>query len=182
MGKGLAIYPDVNIEEGEKKLSDMKDSSDAIASVGDLYMTIFDAATKRPAETPHGREGFFFVENGEHTWYSISKEISRILVQKGIGYSDEPTTFMVDELVKYWGSEVMSLHWSCACVLLPGFSDLTFDFHPHVLQAAGNSYGSNARCRGSRARLLGWHPLKTKDDMIASIEAETDAMLRSHTL
>ncbi|KAF7791748.1 hypothetical protein EIP86_002772 [Pleurotus ostreatoroseus] len=181
VGKGLAIYPDVNIEEGEKKLSDMKDSSDAIDSVGDLYMTIFDAATRRPAETPHGREGFFFVENGEHTWYSISKEISRILVQKGIGYSGEPTAFTVDELVKYWGSEVMSFYWSCAYSLL-GLSDLNFDLHPHVLQAAGNSYGSNARCRGNRARLLGWRPLKTKDDMIASIEAEVDAMLRSHTL
>ncbi len=72
-------------------------------------MIIFDAATKRPSETPHGREGFFFAENGEHTWYSISKEISRVLVQMGIGYSDEPTTFTKGELIKYWGSEVWFL-------------------------------------------------------------------------
>lgn len=69
-------------------------------------MIIFDAATKRASETSHGQEGFFFAENGEHTWFSISKEISRVLAQTGIGYSDEPTTFTASELIKYWGSEV----------------------------------------------------------------------------
>lgn len=176
VGKGLAMWPDVNIEDGENIYLIYFASPQYIlilsVAVGDLYMTIFDAATKNPSKASHGREGFYFAENGEHTWYSISKEISRVLVQKGIGHNVEPTTFIADELVKYWGSEVASFRYA--------WFRLVFLIRPRFLQDAGNGYGSNSRCRANRSRLLGWRPVRTKDDMIASIEAEVEAVVLSH--
>lgn len=70
-------------------------------------MVLFDAAMSASSNIAHGREGFYFGENGEHTWYSISKEISRVLHEKNAGAGDDPTPFTPDELVKYWGSEVI---------------------------------------------------------------------------
>ena len=88
--------------------------------MADLFIVIFDEALKDAPTLGHGREGFYFAENGEHSWYAISKEIARVLVEKGIGASDEPTSFTADELVQYWGSEVRLFR----CFLLQA-SDLT---------------------------------------------------------
>ncbi|PSS36756.1 hypothetical protein PHLCEN_2v1387 [Hermanssonia centrifuga] len=89
VGKGLAIWPDVNIED-----------------VANLYMKLFDTIMTKQDTVGHGREGFYFGENGEHTWYSISKEIASVLFQEGISQSDEPTSFSKEELIQYWGSEI----------------------------------------------------------------------------
>ena len=74
--------------------------------VADLYIVIFDALTANPEGVGHGWEGFYFGENGEHTWYDISKEIARTFVKLGLGGTDEPTTFTDEELARYWGSVV----------------------------------------------------------------------------
>ena len=81
------------------------------SAVSDLYMVIFDAAVKgNPAG--HGREGFYFGENGEHSWLSISQEISRVLAAKGLAKNDQPTTFSTEELIAYFGSEVSQSTWT----------------------------------------------------------------------
>ncbi len=69
-------------------------------------MKLFDTIMTKQDTVGHGREGFYFGENGEHTWYSISKEIASVLFQEGISQSDEPTSFSKEELIQYWGSEV----------------------------------------------------------------------------
>lgn len=74
--------------------------------VADLYIVIFDALTANSEDVGHGWEGFYFGENGEHTWYDISKEIARTFVELGLGGTGEPTTFSDEELAKYWGSVV----------------------------------------------------------------------------
>ncbi|KAJ3479450.1 hypothetical protein NLI96_g9047 [Meripilus lineatus] len=121
VGKGLSMWPSVHIDEVEN-----------------------------PEKVGHGREGFYFAESGEHRWYDISKEVSRVLVELGRGKSDEPTAFTREELPKYFLSEDI-----------------------------GNSLGSNSRCRATRARSLGWHPKKTTKDMLASIKPEIEAILES---
>lgn len=75
-------------------------------AVADLYIVLFDAIVTNPEKVGHGREGFYFAESGEHTWYDISKEISKVLVELGIGKSKEPTPFTRDELARYFISEV----------------------------------------------------------------------------
>ncbi|KAH9481425.1 Oxidase ucsJ [Psilocybe cubensis] len=42
----------------------------------------------------------------------------------------------------------------------------------------GSDYlGTNSRCRANRSRSIGWNPVKTKEDFIASIRAEVEALL-----
>jgi len=132
IGKGLSIWPNVDIEE-----------------VADLYIILFNAIINNPETVGHGREGFFFGENGEHQWYDISKEISKVLVELGRGKSDEPTSLSPEEVIEYFGSE-----------------------------AGGNRYGTNSRCRANRSRSIGWKPKKTTADMLASIKAEVSALIQ----
>ncbi|KAF8896249.1 hypothetical protein BD779DRAFT_1494828 [Infundibulicybe gibba] len=50
----------------------------------------------------HGREGFYFAENGEHTMYDIAKTIAQVLCDMGRGESPEPTTFTEKEIKRYF--------------------------------------------------------------------------------
>lgn len=59
-----------------------------------------------PDKVGHGEEGYYYGENGEHTWYSISRAIGEALVSFGISKDPEPTSFTDDELIKYYGSLV----------------------------------------------------------------------------
>lgn len=72
----------------------------------DFFIILYDALIANPDKVGHGRDGYYFGTNGEHTWYDISKAIGVALVKRGISKSDEPTTFTTEELVKYFGSEV----------------------------------------------------------------------------
>ncbi|KAK7690529.1 hypothetical protein QCA50_005627 [Cerrena zonata] len=130
VGKGVALWADV--------------SNDDIA---DLYIALYDAIAANPDKVGHGIEGYYYGENGEHTWYSISRAIGEALVGLGVSKDPEPTSFTDDELIKYYGS-------------------LMF----------GNFNGTNARCRANRGRSIGWKPKYTTQDMLASIKAEVEAI------
>ena len=67
---------------------------------------LYDAIVRDPETVGHGREGYYFGENGEHSWYSISRAIGEALVDLGISTDPEPTTFTDAELIKYLGSLV----------------------------------------------------------------------------
>ncbi|OSC98273.1 NAD-P-binding protein [Trametes coccinea BRFM310] len=129
VGLGKALWPDVHIND-----------------VADLYIVLFDSAVSNPEKTGHGWEGFYFGENGEHSWYQISRAIGEAMVELGLTDDPEPTPFSTDELIKYFGSE-----------------------------AAGNYSGSNSRCRADRGRSIGWKPRYTTDDMLKSIKPEVIA-------
>ncbi|KAI0696908.1 NAD(P)-binding protein [Cytidiella melzeri] len=132
VGKGVPYWPNVNIEQQ-----------------ADLYTILYDAIVTRPENVGHGRDGFYFGINGEHTWYDISKAIGKAMVKLGLSESDEPTTFTDEELRKYFGSEEM-----------------------------GNSYGTNSRGQANHSKSLGWQPKLTSQDMLESIYAETEAIIK----
>lgn len=74
------------------------------SQAANLYILLFDLvcselATKIPA---HGRAGFYFAENGEHTMYGLARAISRTLCRMGRGGSTEPTTFTTEEMERYF--------------------------------------------------------------------------------
>ncbi|KAI0787419.1 NAD(P)-binding protein [Fomes fomentarius] len=131
VGKGRAIRPNVHVDD-----------------MADLYVALLDSIVRVPARTGHGWEGFYFGENGEHTWLQVSKAIGDALVHFGIASESEPTPFTTEELVKYFGSEKQ-----------------------------GFSYGANARCRANRAHAIGWKPKFTTDDMLKSIRPAVEAIL-----
>jgi len=96
VGEGKNIWPNVHIDE-----------------VADLYVLIF---SKLLEGTPigHGREGYYFGENGEHTLYDVAKAIGQAMVELGKAKSAEPTTFTKEELDKYFGgSDYMGTNSRC---------------------------------------------------------------------
>ncbi|KAG1882321.1 hypothetical protein F4604DRAFT_1743478 [Suillus subluteus] len=80
VGKGLNLWPNIHIDD-----------------TATLYTTVFDAAVKGPGEAGHGREGFYFGENGEASF------IAELLYEMKVGKSPEPTVFTEEELQKYFG-------------------------------------------------------------------------------
>ncbi|EKM78697.1 hypothetical protein AGABI1DRAFT_41510, partial [Agaricus bisporus var. burnettii JB137-S8] len=96
VGKGVNIWPNVHIDD-----------------IGDLYIALFDAAIADP-RTRHGREGYYFGENGEHTLYEVGKHIGRVLVELGKSDIAEPTTFTPKEIDKYFaGSTSLGSNSRC---------------------------------------------------------------------
>lgn len=74
--------------------------------MADFYLILFNAALEKREDIPHGREGFYYSENGEHTWYDLCKIITKELHAKGASKTDEPTTFTDEELIKAIGNLV----------------------------------------------------------------------------
>lgn len=128
VGEGKNIWP--NVEIGE---------------IADLYIVLYDSIVSNSA-TAHGREGFYFGENGEYTLYEAAKAISEVLLAYEKVKTLEPTALTEEEYKK---------------------SPLLIYF------------GTNARCRADRSRSIGWKPVKTTKDMLASIKPEVDAILKA---
>ncbi len=133
----------------------------------DFFIVLYDAIVSNPEKVDHGRNGFYFGENGEVSWYSISKAVGKSLVKRGLIKSDEPSTFTDEELVEYFGS-VVSRSSLPISVLLCNFR-----------QEFGNVFGSNSRARGPHSRSLGWTPKLTAQDFVDSIDAEVEAALQN---
>ncbi|KAH9887370.1 NAD-P-binding protein [Cubamyces lactineus] len=136
VGQGKAIWPDVHIGD-----------------VAALYVLLLDAVLNDPAKIGHGWEGFYFAENGEHSWYQVQRAIGEALIKRGITQDPEPTPFTTEELAKYFGSEAVGRYYS----------------------------GSNARCRAERSRSIGWKPRYTTEDMLRSVEAEMAVVLKEQS-
>jgi len=86
IGKGLSLWPSIHIDD-----------------IATLYTTVFDAATEGPDETGHGREGFYFGENGEYIMGELSQAVAKLLFEIGRGKNPEATVFTDEELDKYFG-------------------------------------------------------------------------------
>jgi hypothetical protein len=61
-----------------------------------LYIIIYNSVLN--PSTGHGREGYYFAENGEYSQYEAAKAISEAMLEFGKGTTLEPTTFTADEL------------------------------------------------------------------------------------
>ena len=70
--------------------------------VVEMYQILFDAILSDP-NLPHGREGYYFAENGEYKLYDLAKAYSQALYDLGKGKSPDPTSFTADEVQKYFG-------------------------------------------------------------------------------
>ena len=84
-------------------------------------MVVYDSVvTKGTENVDHGIRGYYFGENGEHSWYDISKAIGKAMVELGLSDTDEPETFTTEQLGRYFPSEVCTLSrsWSTGVVNL----------------------------------------------------------------
>jgi hypothetical protein len=73
-----------------------------LLQVGEMYEILFDATLSDP-NLAHGREGYYFCENGEYKLYDVAKAYSQALYDLGKGKSPDPTAFSADEVQKYFG-------------------------------------------------------------------------------
>ncbi|KAF7775995.1 hypothetical protein Agabi119p4_4388 [Agaricus bisporus var. burnettii] len=86
IGKGLNIWPNVHIDEA-----------------ADFYIDLYNAIKANPDSVGHGRDGFYFLLNGEHSLYDVGKEIGRALVALGKVTTEVPSTYTQEEVNKYFG-------------------------------------------------------------------------------
>ena len=73
--------------------------------MAELYILLLDRLLQDPDQVAHGREGFYFAENGEHTLYEVSKAIGEGLVAIGKSSDAKPSSFSKEEIDKYLVSD-----------------------------------------------------------------------------
>ncbi|TFY59960.1 hypothetical protein EVJ58_g5447 [Rhodofomes roseus] len=116
-----------------------------VNDVADMYMLLFDKIVSGAPGVGHGWEGYYYLENGELSWNAIASAIGKALVELGAAKSPEVTPFTKDEITKYYKSEFASSVVSSTC-----------------------------RCKGERARALGWTPKYSVADIVAGFKTEVE--------
>ncbi|KAH9840267.1 uncharacterized protein C8Q71DRAFT_795377 [Rhodofomes roseus] len=116
-----------------------------VNDVADMYMLLFDKIVSGAPGVGHGWEGYYYLENGELSWNAIASAIGKALVELGAAKSPEVTPFTKDEITKYYKSEFASSVVSSTC-----------------------------RCKGERARALGWTPKYSVTDIVAGFKTEVE--------
>ncbi|KAJ8072715.1 hypothetical protein PM082_016274 [Marasmius tenuissimus] len=91
VGNGVNVWPNVDIHE-----------------LADLYSILYNSIIKNPDGTGHGREGYYFGANGEHSLLDVCRSIGEALVDLGIATSPKPTSFTKEEIDKYFGGSNFS--------------------------------------------------------------------------
>ncbi|KII92145.1 hypothetical protein PLICRDRAFT_154459 [Plicaturopsis crispa FD-325 SS-3] len=85
VGKGANVWGYVHIDDCQ-----------------DFYIVLLDAILSG-AKAGHGREGYYFLTNGEHSLYEVCAEIAKALFELGKGQGPVPTTLSDEEIKKYFG-------------------------------------------------------------------------------
>jgi len=97
VGLGKNIWPNVEIHD-----------------LADLYNLLLDAVLSSSADLGHGREGYYFGANQEHTLYQLGEAISEALHKLNKGKGGPPTTFTKEEIDKYFnGSNYLGSNSRC---------------------------------------------------------------------
>ncbi|KAN0086261.1 hypothetical protein V8E55_007395 [Tylopilus felleus] len=119
-----------------------------IDDIGDLYVVLYNGILDGRAG--RGLEGLYFGANGEDVARAMAERIGEAFAELGVNSPDKwtPTSFDEKDYAR------------------PG------NEHLRVW------YGSNSRCRASRARGLGWKPKLTTEDMLESIRGEVEWQLK----
>jgi len=95
IGEGKNIWPHVEIHE-----------------LAEFFEILLDASLSSP-NTPHGRLGYYFAENGEYKLYDLAKAYSQVLYDLGKGTSPHPTSFTAEEAQKYFGGPWLGSNARC---------------------------------------------------------------------
>lgn len=132
--------------------------------MADLYIVIFDSAIQS-TNTPHGREGYYFGETGEHKLYDVAKEVAVALHAVGRSKTDEPVTFTPEECQKYFGVRINHLR----------IAGIALYVHSCTLQ--GTYLGTNSRAVAEQGKKLGWKPVHNNVDYFKSIKPEVEALI-----
>ncbi|POY70333.1 putative Long-chain-fatty-acyl-CoA reductase [Rhodotorula taiwanensis] len=121
--------------------------------MADFYSFLLARILQDDKQVTSGRSGYYFIQDGEHTWGDVSAGIATSLKKQGILATDAIRQESAD-----WVGERL------------GFGS------PQLIRLG---FSSNARARDDRARALGWKPKKPAndfarhfDDEVATVVAE----------
>ncbi|RPD75238.1 hypothetical protein L226DRAFT_58443 [Lentinus tigrinus ALCF2SS1-7] len=96
VGRGYNYHPNVHIDEA-----------------ADLYRVIMEASLSGQ-DIGHGREGYYFAENGEHTMYEIAERMGEELYCMRLAKTATPSPFTKEELQRYFqGSDNLGTNVRC---------------------------------------------------------------------
>jgi len=118
-----------------------------------VYLLLGEAAAQGGGKATWGKEGYYFVENGEFEFHALSEAITKSAYEKGFIPSPKIRIMSVEESEK---SEIMK-RWGGMLYII----------------------GTNSRCRAIRARnLLGWSPKQRKllDEAPYIVESEAKSL------
>ena len=133
VGKGVNIWNNIHVED-----------------LADFYLFVLEKALEGKAQT--GKDGWYFVETGEHYLKDVVAEIGKQLFKHKAIKQEEVTQFTPEEVEKYLGP------------------------------AGWVFIGSNSRSRADRAKTLGWKPSGKKGTVIDSIAEEVETLLAEEKL
>ena len=119
-------------------------------AVASLYMLLMQKLVDAPETVAHGREGWYFVENGEHLHLDLVNRVGQELFALGVLESSEPVSFLTEEEV----------------------------FEKAKRERFNAANGTNARSRAHRARQLGWTPKYDINDLWAYIKPEAEIIIK----
>ncbi|KAG6884879.1 hypothetical protein C0993_007544 [Termitomyces sp. T159_Od127] len=111
VGLGKNVWPHVHIKEGEF-LYIQTSGIDSIPCgldtypVTDLFILIFDQVLARK-ELGHGREGFYFGENGEYIMWNIANAVGQTLYDAGKLKHSMPSSYTEEEMRKFFPGGTM---------------------------------------------------------------------------
>ena len=69
------------------------------SAVADLYIVLYDAILEGKAG--HGREGFYFGENGHYLFKDVSAKIGEALYDLGVSDTPEPNAFTEEDYKQF---------------------------------------------------------------------------------
>ncbi len=120
-----------------------------VHDLSDCYVKLVEAAVEGGGKATWGNEGYYFVENGEHTWGHISKAVVKAAHKQGFLSSDEVVSISEKEAddLAWWGSAL----WGA------------------------NSRFHAIRAR----KLLGWSPKMGAKDLVSDISEVVSAEAKS---
>ena len=81
VGEGLTFWPNVHV-----------------ADLSVAFLKLVEAATQGGGNATWGKDGYYFIENGEHVWGRIAKAVASAAHKQGYLPSDEVKTLSDDEL------------------------------------------------------------------------------------
>ncbi|KAA1473464.1 NAD(P)-binding protein [Dentipellis sp. KUC8613] len=85
IGEGRNIWPHSHVDD-----------------VAQMFITVFDAVLGSKGQSvAHGREGFYYVENGEYELMDVSKEVAKVFYDLGIQKTPDIKPFTEEEKAKY---------------------------------------------------------------------------------
>ncbi|KAG8217077.1 hypothetical protein J3R82DRAFT_5099 [Butyriboletus roseoflavus] len=94
VGQGLNVWPNIHIDD-----------------VADLYIVVYDAILEGKAG--HGREGFYFGENGHHLLKDVGAKIGEVLYDLGVSETPEPNAFTEEDYKQSAMLRFLGTHCRC---------------------------------------------------------------------